>query len=120
MKTLYAACLSRLGLSLAGAAALHGVRLDTVKSWSAGRNPVPHGAWDDLRECEARIVDASEELREQWEAGGEPPVEIDDSEADGAALIAAADFVLGTQPGTSVEVGPSQATVLARQARRPN
>lgn len=59
MKTLYAACLSRLGLSQSGAAALHSVRLDTVKSWSAGRNPVPPGAWADLRAYEAAIVDRS-------------------------------------------------------------
>ena len=64
MKTLYAACLSRLGLSQAAAAALHGVRLDTVKSWSAGRNPVPDGAWDDLRSLEGEIVDRSETIRE--------------------------------------------------------
>src|SRR5690606_5886364 len=71
MKTLYAACLSRLGLSQAQAAALHGVRLDTVKSWSAGRNPIPEGAWAELREYEAQIIDRSEAIREAWEDAGE-------------------------------------------------
>ncbi len=56
MKTLYAACLSRVGLSQADAAVLHGCRPDTVKSWCTGRRTVPAGAWDDLRAYEARIT----------------------------------------------------------------
>ncbi|MDE2434754.1 MAG: hypothetical protein KGM49_00705 [Sphingomonadales bacterium] len=118
MKTIYTACLARLGLTQSGAAALHGVRLDTVKSWSSGRNRVPQGAWDDLRVLELAIMDGSEELRERWEAAGSPPVELDDSEADGVALMAAADFVLSSEG--PVSVGQSAATLLARQARRPN
>lgn len=116
MKTLYAACLSRLGLSQTEAAALHGVRLDTVKSWSAGRNRVPDGAWDELRAVEAQIIDLSEGLRERWEAAGSPAIEIDDSEAGGAGLMALADFVLGTD--APVHVGQTAATLAARQVRR--
>ncbi|MDD9396377.1 hypothetical protein, partial [Staphylococcus aureus] len=82
MKTLYAACLSRLGLSQSAAAALHGVRLDTVKSWSAGRNRVPDGAWSDLRGLEAQIVDLSEQMRNQWDSSGSPPIEVNASEVD--------------------------------------
>lgn len=93
MKTLYAACLSRLGLSAAGAAALHGVRLDTVKSWSAGRNRVPQGAWADLRGYEAKIVDRSEAAREAWEDSGETR-QIEARWADDTGLMALADFVL--------------------------
>lgn len=59
MKTIYAACLSRLGLSQAMAADLHGVRLDTVKSWSCGRRTVPEGVYDNLRALEAEIQDAA-------------------------------------------------------------
>lgn len=118
MKTLYAACLSRLGLSLAEAAQLHEVRIDTVKSWSAGRNGVPPGAWEELRELESQIVDASEELREQWEAQGSPPIDLDDSEAGHLPLMAAADLVLTTN--AEVRVGQSPATRVARRARRPN
>lgn len=118
MKTLYAACLSRLGLSQSEAAALHGVRIDTVKSWSSGRNNVPQGAWDELRAYEAQIVDGSEELRERWENAGSPEIEIDESEADGPALMAAADFVLASDG--PVRVARSAATQLARQSRRPN
>jgi len=95
MKTIYAACLMRLGLSQPAAARLHGVRLDTVKSWSAGRNRPPDGVWDDLRGYEALIVDRSEACREAWEDAGQP-VELDagwDAD-DGPALMALADFVL--------------------------
>ena len=55
MKTVYAAALSRLGLSHAEAAELHAVRKDTVHSWASGRNRVPAGVWDDLRALEAKI-----------------------------------------------------------------
>jgi len=47
--TPYRLLLSRVGLSQADAAALHGVRLDTVKSWCAGRNPAPAGVIAELR-----------------------------------------------------------------------
>lgn len=93
MKTIYAACLSRLGLSQAEAAGIHSVRLDTVKSWSSGRNPVPPGAWDDLREYERRIVDRAEEIREVWEDAGEIP-QIDATWADKRGLMSLADLVL--------------------------
>jgi hypothetical protein len=53
-----------------------------------------------------------------WVEAGSPPIEIDDSEADGVALMAAADFVLSSD--ATVHVGPTAATSLARQARRPN
>lgn len=94
MKTLYAACLSRLGLSQSEAAALHGVRIDTVKSWSSGRNPVPPGAWEDLRARESQIVDGSEAMHEAWDTAGGPPIEINADDADKASMMAAADFVL--------------------------
>jgi len=118
LKTLYAACISRLGLSLAGAAAFHGVGLQSVKNWSVGRSQPPAGVWDELRAYEAQIVDGSEEFRERWEAAGSPPIEIDDSEADGVALMAAADLVLTTD--APVAVGRTATTQFARQARRPN
>lgn len=95
MKTIYAACLSRLGLSQAEAATLHGVRLDTVKSWSSGRNPVPQGAWADLRQLEAAIVDRSEAIREAWEDAGETR-DIEARVADHLGLMALADFALTT------------------------
>ena len=93
MKTLYSACLARLGLSQSEAAALHGVRLDTVKSWSAGRNRVPSGAWDELRDYEAQIVDRSEAIREMWEDASEP-LQVAGRWHDHQGLMAYADFVL--------------------------
>lgn len=118
MKSLYAACLSRLGLSQAEAAVLHGVRIDTVKSWSAGRNRVPDGAWDDLRACSDAIAERADAMLEAWDAQGQPPVEIDTREADPATLMAAAEFVLSS--AGPVHVGETEATRLARQARRPH
>lgn len=94
MKTLYAACLSRLGLTQSEAAKLHGnVRIDTVKSWSSGRNRVPEGAWEDLRDYEAKIVDRSEATREAWKDAGEPLI-VEARIADHLGLMAYADFIL--------------------------
>ncbi len=104
MKTLYAACLSRLGLSQAEAAALHSVGLDTVKSWSAGRNPVPAKAWSDLRSREATIVDRSEAIREAWEDAGEIRDLDADTHGDPLALMAVADFLLSTDADPPVSV----------------
>lgn len=95
MKTLYSACLSRLGLTQSEAAALHEVRIDTVKSWCAGRNRVPPGAWIDLREHEAQIVELSEELREKWAlAPAELHIHLRGRTAN---LMAVADFVLNAE-----------------------
>ena len=65
--------------------------------------------------CERRTA-----LREKWEAMGCGEIEIDDSEAGGLPLMAAADFVLLTDPGAEISTGSTPATRLARQARRPN
>jgi len=118
VKTLYAACLARLGLSQSEAAAVHGVRLDTVKSWSSGRNPVPQGAWDDLRALEERIVAGANSMLEAWKRVGSPPVEVNDAEGDPVTRLIVAAFVLSATG--SVEVGETAATRAARQARRPD
>ena len=69
MTTTYALLLDRCGLSIREAAEFHDVRLDTVKSWSAGRNGVPPGAMAELRELYAKIETAAAEglkvIREQ-------------------------------------------------------
>lgn len=54
--TVFALLAGVCGLSHREAAALLDVRLDTVKSWSAGRNPTPPGALTEL----ARLVIAIE------------------------------------------------------------
>ncbi len=61
MKTLYAACLSRLGLSQADAAYYHDVSLGTIKRWFSGRGEPPAGVWVELRELEIEI---SEQVRD--------------------------------------------------------
>lgn len=104
MKTLYSACLARLGLSQSEAATLHGVRLDTVKSWSAGRNPVPDGAWDDLRSREAAIIDRAEAIRECWEDAGEHRTVNVETHGDPIALMSAADFLLGSTEQPAIRI----------------
>jgi hypothetical protein len=117
MKTTYAACLARLGLSHTAAAQLHGgIRLDTVKSWSSGRNPAPQGAFDDLRNYEAQIIDASEAMREVLPEGA--VIEANTDEAGHLPLMALADFILNCD--AAVETGRTRATDMARQVRRPN
>lgn len=117
--TLYAACLSHLGLSQSNAAALHGVRIDTVKSWATGRNRVPTGAWDDLRAYAAEIVAGADDLAARMpDTQFVDRIEINDSEAAGAPLMAAAMFVLSTPPGLPVVLGRTEATIAAREARK--
>ena len=60
--TLFSASLKLVGLSHGEAAEFFGVRLDTVKSWSVGRNQVPQGVWDQLRELYEDQVVAVEEV----------------------------------------------------------
>lgn len=62
--TPYRLLLSRVGLSQADAATLHQVRLDTVKSWCAGRRGAPPGALTELRALYARQKKASAEALE--------------------------------------------------------
>lgn len=78
----------RCGLSLAEAADFLGVRLDTVKSWSAGRNPTPEGVIDELRALYAKIERAADNLLAIIEdADDDEEIEIgyasDDKEANG-------------------------------------
>lgn len=114
--TLYAACLSRLGLSQAEAAALHGNSLATIKARCQGKIGVPQGCWDELRAYEAQIVDASDELLDAWLRGGEPPIEVGTDAPTGPALMTMADFVLSSDG--PVAVGNTVATAAAKRARR--
>jgi hypothetical protein len=62
--TAYALLLQVCGLSHREAADFHDVRLDTVKSWSTGRNRAPDGALAELAELAARIDEAADEAVE--------------------------------------------------------
>lgn len=100
MQTLYAACLRRVGLSQAEAAALHGVALDTVKKWSVGKNRVPAGVWAELREREVLIAERSNALADALAAAiektGAHSTAINAVVDDAVGLIALADFVLNS------------------------
>jgi hypothetical protein len=65
MKTTFALISDRCGLSHRGSAAFLNVRIDTVKSWSSGRNPAPPWAIDALRKLYARIENAARQAGEQ-------------------------------------------------------
>ena len=57
--TPFALMLQACGLSLPEAADLHGVRLDTVESWSAGRRPAPRPVLAALAALATRIEAAA-------------------------------------------------------------
>lgn len=84
--TPYRLLLSRVGLSQADAATLHQVRLDTVKSWCAGRSRAPAGVIAELRALYARqkqaAAEALEMIAERPEVGQiELGYAVDDHEA---------------------------------------
>lgn len=100
-RTIYSACLARLGLSQSEAADLHGVRLDTVKSWSSGRNPVPDRIFDELRAYSDQVVERSDSMLALWHRERPDEVELN-VVAEPAAILAAADFVLRLPAGSRV------------------
>lgn len=73
MSTPYASALHLVGLSQEQAATFHAVSVHTVKSWSAGRRPVPDGVWDELRALWARQTEAAAQgLQRRISARAEP------------------------------------------------
>lgn len=58
------------GLSQQEAAVFFDVRLDTIKNWSSGRNPVPSGVWQMLADLFEQIQDASERALEVMNENG--------------------------------------------------
>ena len=57
MRTIYAACLSRVGLSVSEAANRLRIPTRKLKAWRDGSAAVPQKAWDDLRQYEVEISD---------------------------------------------------------------
>lgn len=111
--TPYRLLLSLSGLSQAEAADFHGVRLDTVKSWSAGRNRAPEGAISEVRDLiakQARAADAAlAKYREMVAEHGAPEAIDLTADAlggwpDGAERMALARVVAGLPAGQAVEV----------------
>lgn len=86
--TLFTGILNLCGLSHREAADFLNVRVDTVKSWSSGRNRVAPGALEELWTLADRIeraaVEAERVFRQQW-SGRETVIELgiaaDDHEA---------------------------------------
>ncbi len=82
--------LQACGLSHREAAELLGVRIDTVKSWSAGRNRAPAGVIAELRALHGRIEAAAGAAVRAIEATGAADIEIgypaDDHEARALGL----------------------------------
>jgi hypothetical protein len=70
--TLFASILAGLGLSQSEAAAYLKVRLDTVKSWGAGRNRAPDGVWEQLHALADRQDEMAEQIFVAWREAGEP------------------------------------------------
>lgn len=118
--------IDRCGLSHREAAAFLGVRLDTVNSWSSGRNPTPAGVIDELRGLYARIEDAAARtLALRAERGDVDAAELgiagDDAEAQVlgwpcvGAQVAMAGIVAARLdvPVRVVERGSTRATAVA-------
>ena len=122
------------GLSLREASDLHRVRLDTVKSWSSGRNGAPDAVIADLRGLIEKQERASREAIAQIEQvrSQHPAAEIelgyptDDHEAQGlgwpcvgAWRAMAARVVVAAMPVRLVPRGSSLATAAAIEAHQP-
>ncbi|MFN7305714.1 MAG: hypothetical protein ACK5TQ_03935 [Acetobacteraceae bacterium] len=93
--TPYRLLLSRVGLSQADAATLHQVRLDTIKSWCAGRARAPVGVIAELRTLYKRQkTAAAEALQMVAERPEVSQIElgyaVDDHEAEGMGWPCAA------------------------------
>ena len=74
--------LSICGLSQQEAADFLEVRLDTVKSWSAGRNAPPRGVWEHLASLYRQMENAADGAAGAMELGGIDPRAYNSLEAD--------------------------------------
>lgn len=72
MMTLFSAILENLGLSQSEAAEYLGVRLDTVKSWSSGRNRVRQTVLAELHALAEKQQSAADAAYAAWEEAGAP------------------------------------------------
>ena len=70
--TLFSSILKLSGLSIKEASNFLGVRVDTVKSWSTGRNNPKQGVFDQLHELLITQETAAGEVVKIWEDLGQP------------------------------------------------
>lgn len=69
--TIFKSAIAICGLSQRDAAEFLDVSVDTVKSWSAGRNPVPDGVWWELSLLYADMRNAAHGCAQyQWPCDG--------------------------------------------------
>lgn len=110
------------GLSHREAANMLNVRIDTVKSWSAGRNRTPDGVLATLRDLAHRIDRAAAEalalIAEQQPPEVELGYAVDDAEAQslgwpcvGAQAAALGRIVAGVPEGVKVILVPRGSTI---------
>lgn len=118
--TFFAALIRRLGLSQSEAATFLGVRPDTVKSWSAGRNGVPDGVWDQLHALavtQARAAQAITKTIKASKAGSvQAAVRPGEWPSDGAGLVPLIDAWIETGGAHRIEIvapGSTPATLAA-------
>lgn len=70
--TLFSSLLKMAGLSIGEASNYFETRPDTMKSWSAGRNPVPDGILDKLHTLMERQEAAASAAFDVWMEQGQP------------------------------------------------
>lgn len=133
MTTPFALLLQLSGLSHREAADYLAVRLDTVKSWSSGRNPCPDGAIADMRWLIAQQERTAAETLAQiaqlkTDHGSPDAIELgeplDDDEAQsigwpcvGAWRGMAARVVANAPQGFTIQIVPRGSTPATRAAK---
>lgn len=80
--TTFKAALAICGLSQVEAADYLGSRIDTVKSWSQGRNAPPMGVWKDLADLYRRIENTADFAAGNLEPGLMAPRIANNIQAD--------------------------------------
>lgn len=80
--TTFKSALGVCGLSQLEAADFFQVRIDTVKSWSTGRNPPPLGVWKQLASLFDQIQEAADGAADHMSLEGIDPRAFNNLEAD--------------------------------------
>src|SRR5579885_1739692 len=128
--TTFALLCDRCGLSHREAAEFLRVRRDTIKSWSSGRNPVPDGVIDQLRDLYSQIENAAAQGLAQIEKlasqmGDPDAVELGLASTDAEAQTlgfpavgahAAALGIIAARADVAVEIVPRGSTKATRLA----
>ena len=102
--TTFKSALSICGLSQSQAADLFDVKIDTVKSWCAGRNAPPPGVWDMLADLYRRIEDAADHASAKIEIGDVHPRQWGHIQSDDGA---------DPFPGAGADVAGAMALLIA-------